>query len=304
MSEKKSICLVHADIDGAASYCVLCWYKNKRIPVKALSQSDFITFWKNSILKNIELFERIYVFDLNVGEHFELFDFSNVTIVDHHQESIANKLQYKRAKVFCEDSKSTATLLYRSLKQYKNEEFLTPERKLLLLAASDYDSYTFDLPFSKDLNYLFWSYQGDRVAKFYEEFNTGYRGFNDFQKNIISFYKKRLKETTDSLQIYYGEYNVGGKKYMIFSTFADFGINDVADFVLSTYKADICIVVNLKTNRVSFRKTKGCPVKLNQLANILSQGGGHEDAAGGILNDTFINFSKSLKLYEYTQHSS
>ena len=214
MSEKKSICLVHEDIDGAASYCVLCWYKDKRIPVKALSQSDFIAFWKNSILRNIELFEKIYVFDLNVGDHFELFDFSNVTIVDHHQESIANKSQYKRAKVFCENSKSTATLLYKSLKQYKNEEFLTPERKLLLLAASDYDSYTFDLPFSKDLNYLFWSYHGDRVAKFYEEFNTGYKGFNDFQKNIISFYKKRLKETINSLQVYYGEYdgygNIGG----------------------------------------------------------------------------------------------
>ena len=302
MSEKKSICLVHADIDGAASYCVLCWYKDKRIPVKALSQSDFIAFWKNSILRNIELFEKIYVFDLNVGDHFELFDFSNVTIVDHHQESIANKSQYKRAKVFCENSKSTATLLYKSLKQYKNEEFLTPERKLLLLAASDYDSYTFDLPFSKDLNYLFWSYHGDRVAKFYEEFNTGYKGFNDFQKNIISFYKKRLKETINSLQVYYGEYDVGGRKHMIFSTFADFGINDVADFVLSTYKADICIVVNLKTGRVSFRKTKGCSVKLNQLASILSQGGGHEDAAGGILSDTFISFSKSLKLYEHKQH--
>ena len=304
MSEKKSICLVHADIDGAASYCVLCWFKKKRIPIKALSQSDFINFWKNSILKNIELFEKIYVFDLNVGEHYELFDFSNVVIVDHHQESIQNKDKYKRAKVFCEDSKSTAVLLYKSLKGFKKEEFLSKEQKLLLLAASDYDSYTFDIPFSKDLNYLFWSYQGDRVAKFYDEFNDGFKGFNGFQKNIITFYKKRLYETIKDLQVYSGDYNVGGKIYKIFSTFADFGINDVADHIISTCKADICVVVNLKTNRVSFRKSSKCPVKLNQLANILSNGGGHEDAAGGILNDTFINFSKSLKLYEFPQHSS
>lgn len=304
MNDKKSICLVHADIDGATSYCILCWYKHSRVPVKALSQSDFITFWKNSILKNIELFEKIYVFDLNVGNHYELFDFSNVTLVDHHQESIDNKHNYKRARVYFEDSQSTAILLYKSLKTIGQKEFLSAEQKLLLLAASDYDSYTFQIPFSRDLNYLFWSYQGDRVAKFYDEFNNGYKGFNSFQKNIITFYKKRLSDTIRDLQVYYGEYNVGGKTYKIFSTFADFGINDIADYIISDYKADICIVVNLKTNRVSYRKSRACTVKLNQLASILSNGGGHEDAAGGILNDTFINFSKSLKLYEFPQHTS
>lgn len=299
---KKELCLVHTDLDGAISYALICWFKERKIPVKALSQADLIVFWKANILPNIKLFDRVYIFDLNVSKEFSIFDHPNVTIVDHHSESIDSACNFTKAKAFCQKSTSTGMLLYKHLKTYKSN-FLSDQQKLFLLMADDYDSYQFKVKFSKELNYLFWSYQGDRISKIYEEFKNGFTGFNQQQKNLIYFYKKRLKETIDSLTIYTGNYKIGQTTYTLGSTFADFAINDVADYVIKETNSDICAVVNLKTNRISFRKSKNCAVKLNLLASILSNGGGHEDSAGGILTDTFINLSKSLKLYELSQYS-
>ncbi|NDB81416.1 MAG: hypothetical protein EB127_01515 [Alphaproteobacteria bacterium] len=300
----KNLVITHTDLDGAASYSILCWYKQSRIPVKPVSQADFKIFWKNSILNNISLFDKIYIFDLNVGDNFTSLDHPNVTIVDHHQESINVAKEFKNAKVYCDTSTSTSMLLYKTLKNIKQSEFLTKKQKYILLCADDYEQYSFRLPTTRDLNCVFWSYQGDRVSKFYEDFKDGFTSFTEQQKNLISFYNKRLKNTLADLKFFTTTIKVGSKSYKVASTFADFGINEVAEFVLKHIDSDVVIVVNLKTERVSFRKQKNCDVKLNKLANILAAGGGHEDAAGGILNDTFINFSKSFKEYEFQQHPS
>ena len=300
---KNSLVITHTDIDGAVSYSILCWYKQIRLPVKPISQAEFATFWKTSILPNIAKFDKIYIFDLNVGDCIEQYDYSNVTIVDHHQESIQASHKIKQAKIFCQDCSSTSLLLYKTLKEIKKNEFITSRQKLILLAADDYESYAFSLPFTRDLNWLFWSYQGDRVSKFYEDFKHGFTAFTEQQKNLIAFYRKRLSNVLGDLKLFSGTIDSNKKQYKVISTFADFGINDVADHILKTVNTDIVIVVNLRSERVSFRKNKNCDVKLNRLAKILSAGGGHEDAAGGILNDTFINFSKSFNEYEFQQHT-
>ena len=298
----KTLVITHTDLDGAVSYSVLCWYKQARLTVKPVSQADFKTFWRNSIVKNISLFDKIYVFDLNVGDIYQEMDFPNVTIVDHHQESVDVAKKLKQAKVFCDLSTSTSMLLYKTLKGFKQSEFLTKRQKFVLLCADDYEQYTFKIPVTRDLNYLFWSYQGDRVSKFYEDFKTGFQDFNTQQKNLIAFYRKRLENTIAELKFFTADVKIGSKQYKVASTFADFGINDVAEHTLKVVDSDIVIVINLKTERVSFRKKPGCDAKLNRLASVLSAGGGHEDAAGWILNDTFISFSKSFKEYEFQQH--
>ena len=298
----KSIVFTHTDIDGAVSYSVLCWFKQNKLPVKPISQADFKTFCKTSLTNKISEFDKIYVLDLNVGDCVQCLDHPNVTIVDHHAESIEAAAAFKSAKVFCSDSTSTAMLLYKTLKNFNKKDFLTTKQKIILLMADDYEQYTFKISSTRDLNNLFWSYQGDRVSKFYEEFKDGFTKFSEQQKNIINFYKKRVNSTIQDLKLYNTVLDIKDKKYNITSTFADFGINDVAEHVLKTVNTDIVIVINLKSERVSYRKNKNCDVKLNKLAKLLSDGGGHEDAAGGILNDTFINFSKSFNEYELCKH--
>lgn len=298
----KSLVLTHTDLDGAVSYSILCWYKQNRIAVKPVSQADLKTFWKNSLLNQIAEYEKIYILDLNVGDIYPDLDHKNVTIVDHHAESIEVASKFKHAKVFCEEYSSTAKLLYKTLKNINKKDFLTTKQKLILLMADDYEQYTFNISTTRDLNCLFWSYQGDRVSKFFDEFKDGFVGLTGQQKNIINFYNKRISNIIKDLKLFKTCIDVKDKKYTVVSTFAEFGINDVADYVLKTVDTDIVIIVNLKSERVSFRKSKKCDVKLNKLAKLLAGGGGHEDAAGGILNDTFINFSKSFNEYELCKH--
>ena len=77
------------------------------------------------------------------------------------------------------------------------------------------------------------------------------------------------------------------------SVFADSCINEVADHIIKNYKSDIGFVINLESKKVSIRKSKNCDVHLGNLAkSLFDSGGGHEDAAGGILNDKFLTLSK------------
>lgn len=290
--------ITHTDLDGATSYCALCWSIGKRLPVKPLTNTDFLSFWRNSVLKNIDKFKTIYVCDISPDTNTMLFDFPNVVIIDHHPETLNTAKDYKKATVIANNSKSTSQLIY---KHYLPE--ITKEQKLLILLASDYDSYEMKIPTSRLLNYLFWSYQGDRVAKFYDEFKSGFKGFNKFQNNIISFYIKRLKEITDNIQIYTGQLPFNNQVYTIASAISDFAINDIAEFVIDTAKSDIAAIINLKSNKISLRKHKSCDCDLGELAKLYS-GGGHKDSAGGILNDAFINLTKSLALYEFRQSTS
>lgn len=290
--------ITHTDLDGAASYCTLSWVLGKRLPVKPLTNTDFLSFWRNSILKNIDKFKMIYICDISPDTNTMLFDFPNVTIIDHHPETMQAAKEYKKATVIAQEAKSTSQLVYKHFLPK-----VTKEQKLLILLASDYDSYEMKIPTSRLLNYLFWSYQGDRVAKFYEDFKNGFNGFNKFQKNIISFYIKRLQEILENIQIYNGVYTFNKKQYTIASTISDFAINDVAEFVIDKAKCDIVAVVNLKSSKVSFRKHKSCDCDLGELAKLFA-GGGHKDSAGGILNDAFINLTKSLAIYEFRQFTS
>jgi oligoribonuclease NrnB/cAMP/cGMP phosphodiesterase (DHH superfamily) len=81
----------------------------------------------------------------------------------------------------------------------------------------------------------------------------------------------------------------------VVSCFASHSINEIAHYSLKKYDSDIAIVCNLNSMSVSFRKNKErCSMKLNKLAEILCDGGGHEYAAGGKVTDKFIAFTKTL----------
>jgi oligoribonuclease NrnB/cAMP/cGMP phosphodiesterase (DHH superfamily) len=223
-----------------------------------------------------------------------MVDLDNVVIIDHHTTHVNNKHKYTKAKHFIKEETSCCKHIYNLLHKQSDVQ-LTDQQKHLLLLVDDYDCYKLQLQGSHDLNLLFWNYQGDRVAKFITEFKDGFHGFTDDQLSIIKFYKKAIQETISNLDIFTATIPIGDNTYNIVSTFASKHINDVAHHIINDNGADVGIVVNLESKKVSFRKDKAIDIDLSKLANKLASGGGHKYAAGGLLTDTFMSFSKLFK---------
>jgi oligoribonuclease NrnB/cAMP/cGMP phosphodiesterase (DHH superfamily) len=74
-----------------------------------------------------------------------------------------------------------------------------------------------------------------------------------------------------------------------------FSPNEIAESIIEKYKVDFVIMINLKGKSVYMRRNKNCTLNMGKLAAKLIDGGGHEDAAGGILNESIINITKFLK---------
>ena len=234
---------------------------------------------------NVDAYEMIYIMDLDISQHDDLMsvvDRANVTIIDHHASHIARADKYKHANINIQKETSTTKMVY---KQFNGASKLTDQQKLLVLMVDDYDAYKFNIPNSYELNIVFWSYQGDRVEKFLNDFENGFMSFKHMHKNIIS-----------NLDVHVASVPIQGKSRKLVAVFATSCINDIATHIIQNYKCDIGFVVNLNTNKVSLRRAKSCDVNLSVLAEkLFDVGGGHEDAAGGVMCDSFMTFTKIFK---------
>lgn len=295
MSPNKIHVFTDADLDGAISYLTLCWFFDRKLPVTVTTENNFLQDY-TAFLKsnNPDNYSRIYILDMSVTKHVELLDKSNFTIVDHHQDSIKSDNVFKQARTLFKEEGSTCKLLYNKLKESFKRD-VTQTQKILVSLGHDYDSYTLkhkDL--SLGLNTLFWNLQGNRNEKFSNKYYEGFSGFTNEDVRIISFYRNKLEKHLKETPIYYGTVKLGSSEVRVCSVFADFSINEVAQEIIDRTGSDIGIVVNLRTESVSFRKQKTCKVNLNNLASKIADGGGHDAAAGGKLTKTFMEFSKLL----------
>ena len=77
---------------------------------------------------------------------------------------------------------------------------------------------------------------------------------------------------------------------------ADKSLNEVAHHVIKTHDCDICMVMNLRTKRVSFRKNKERipDLDLGKIAQQIAQGGGHVHSSGGQVTDEVLTITKML----------
>ena len=293
----KIFCFTDADLDGAGSYLMLHWLSNINIPYKIASISNFRETFLNWLKVNkITDYDQIYILDLDTSaENLDLVDHSNITIIDHHDSHIKNADNYKKATTIIEKCGSCTKLIY-NLNKPKSQE-LSRAQKHLVGLVNDYDSHELKSEESWHLNIIYWNYQGDRLQKFTDNFKYGFLGFTPIQKKAINFYRSKFEKTKQTLQIYHADLPIGKKTYKGISTFANEFINEISDYILKEYNADISFVINSKSKRVSFRKnTEHCKVHLQELAKrICETGGGHDDAAGGSLDDKFLAFSKIFK---------
>ena len=216
----------------------------------------------------------------------------NVIVFDHHAEHTERINEYTQAKPAIKDYSSCTLLMYEALKL---SEKLTDYEKLLVKIVDDYDSYTLKIPYSRKLNQVFWNYTGDRVHKFLEDFGNGFKGFNKFHKNALEIVERRIEEYFQKETIYKGSINIGDSSYSIIGGFFSFSPNEISERIIRENGCDIVILMNIKTKTCTFRKSKDCPVNMGKLAEKLADGGGHEDAAGCLMNDNIINLTKLLQ---------
>lgn len=296
MNTNKIQVFTDADLDGAISYMVLCWYLGKDVPVTVTTENQLEEEYKNFKNKNNILdYKRIYFLDLDICKIAPEIDKSNISIVDHHLGSLECGYNFKHARHKLEDSGSTCKLLYEVLKNHYNHD-LTTDQKLLISIGHDYDSYSLkQKDISIGLNMLFWNLQGNRLEKFKSKFTSGFKGFSIEDKKIIAFYNKKIDNYILNNDIYKGVIHLGDKKVAICSIMADFCINEIAQSIIDKTSSEVGIVVNPKTQSVSFRRSKNSDVNVANLAKKIADGGGHPSAAGGKITETFLTFTKLLK---------
>lgn len=281
------------DLDGAMSYLILQWLIGadiKYIVTKVSAFRDTFDAWYKN---NAGKYKQIYILDIDVSDHTDLVDRENIVIFDHHDTHVRNIAKYKYAKTFVKSETSCAKLIYQILSRVSPHS-ISNHQKLLISLVDDYDSYTRKVPTSCELNSLFWTYSGNRVDRFINEFSQGFTGFNDEQQRIINFKKKAFESTVDDLEIYkLNNFEFSGGKYSVVSTIATSDINEIAQVIIDRYSCDIAIVINTRSGTVSFRKDRKCDVDLSILAgSVCATGGGHTASAGGKLDEKFLTFSK------------
>lgn len=296
MPEKYFI-FTDCDLDGAGSYLMWKWFTGKEPDRIAVRVNDFESKYKHWISQgNLNKYDRVFILDLDVSrvDCLELVDNEKVTVIDHHQTHVDNMHNYKHAKTHIKKETSCTKMVYNMFK--KSGRDLVPEQKMLIAMIDDYDSYTLKLPQSYHLNLLFWNYQGDRLGKFLNEFTNGFTRFTTEQQNIINFYVKKLENIKKDLLVHWAQIPIGKNNFKFVSVFATECINEVADHIIKNYKADVGIVINLNSNKASLRRSVDCELKMGSLCEkLFDQGGGHDEAAGGMLCEKFLQFSSLFK---------
>lgn len=290
MSMGKIHIFTDADLDGAG--CIFLLKKiYKNFTYQVTTEKKFREDFLNWQLKNkISEFHKVIICDLNLKDNIDMVDRVGIEIYDHHSEHIQKKEQYNKAITYLEEDGSCTMTVYK-----EHEPELTNYQKLLVKLINDYDSYTLEYPYSKPLDKVFWSYTGNRVEKFLNDFGEGFKGFNQYHKNMLSSLERKTNEFIETETFYKGTLKVSGNDRSIISCFIKFNPNEISEILLKKYKCDIALLINLKGKSVYFRKAKNCDVNMAKLAEKICDGGGHDDAAGGTLNDTIINITKLLK---------
>lgn len=283
--------ITDADLDGAGSFlCVKYAYKNANITYQATTEK---TFLEDISFFDFKKYDLVFICDLNLKkEEIKIVDNKNVIIFDHHAEHENNLKYYEKAKTIVKEYSSCTKLLYHTLKL---ESKLDDKQKLLIKIVDDYDSYQLKIPFSKQLDQVFWTYTGDRIKKFTDDFYEGFSGFNQFQKNALKIVENKIEKFFKEETIHIGNLKLGGKEYKIAGTFVTFSPNEIAERVIKTYNVDFIIMINMNAKNVYLRKNSKCGLNMGKLAEKLMDGGGHDDSAGGKLNETIINITKFLK---------
>ena len=293
---KKILICSDCDLDGSGSFWLLTKvfqdYTIESLTTTVKKFRNDITNWK--ISHNIEDYEMIIVCDLDVHVDYEFIDYKNVAIIDHHKSHFENTHVYKNAGYNVKVYSSCIKLIYDT---YKSKLNLTPEEKKLILLIDDYDSYELKTKISLMLNIVYWSYSGNRLERFLNDFKDGFKGFNQIHHNMVDIWKNKFKEFITNLQVFSTTLTIDNKQYTCCSTFGDFSINEIASYIFKKFNCDIVMIINQNNQRVYVRRNKTCDADMSKFVMSVcdNEAGGHEAAAGCKLTEQVIELTKTMK---------
>jgi oligoribonuclease NrnB/cAMP/cGMP phosphodiesterase (DHH superfamily) len=278
---------------------VLSWYLWNNPNYTLCTHDSLRSTVSKWLLKNkIQDYDNIYFLGLDTCEINDLIDFKNVYVLDHHQESNRCKELYKNLKIELFEYGSSVLGVYRFFKNKYQDRKITANQRKFVALVDDYISYRLlEKDLSIGLNMLYWNYQVDKIQKLKNDFNDGFSIFTQDQLKIIEFYKEKIHKIVQEADFYVGDFKIQGVFRKVIATFAETCINEVAS-ELTKLGYEVAIIVNAKTQKVSFRKNHFSNVDLPKMAKTLADGGGYKNMAGGLLNDKFMNFTKLLKKHD------
>ena len=280
------------DLDGAGCYYTLRKVIGSEFRHTQTTEKKFRTDFIN--LENKEKYKKIYICDLAVIENnLDIIDLPNVVYINHRNSQSYSELPIKNLRQESVDSPSCTLLLYKKLKEKLKTPF-TKEEKTLIALVNDYDSYELKLPESKKLHFLFNTFEGDKLLKFYNTFANGFLGFTPLQENTINNIIDKINSTFSSLKVFKGNIKIGGVDAIICSAFNNIFPSEICDMIIQAYECDIAISVNLNSSSVSIRKNKNCNINLGRFAKKVFEGGGDSCVAGGKITKTFLELTKLL----------
>jgi oligoribonuclease NrnB/cAMP/cGMP phosphodiesterase (DHH superfamily) len=278
----------HNDLDGLGCLLTIIWaFPDSTVSYTCISNAN--TFKEQyTKAQNNKSFDKIFITDLSLKqEDIHLIDKNNVIFIDHHKTSL--NLQFTNAKKFVQIFSSCSLLVYKLL---KSQCILDYNQKQLLVYIDDYDSYNLKFNISKQLNVLFWAHYQNSASLFIEDFFKGFKALTPLQSQAINIYNKKFNDIINNLKVFKCTAVIQNISSSITAAFAETSINDVSDYLFQKHNSDIIIIVNLRNNRVSFRRKKNIPIDVSLLAQNLCNGGGHDQAAGGEITEKFLLFSK------------
>jgi oligoribonuclease NrnB/cAMP/cGMP phosphodiesterase (DHH superfamily) len=284
----------HKDLDGAVSLLTFLWAH----PEDYVSYNSYNNLQIPNLKSHIEHNNNpcsTYILDLALRQEFlPDLDLDYITFIDHHFSSSPLVSQFKNAKVIYKDLSSNALLMAQLFKE--NYPARTDSQKMLIALADDFDCYRLNIPESYDLNIIFWSFYKNNFAKFIKDYMNGFKPFTPEQKKAIQFIKKEAENEASSLPIFEGTINFGNKPKRVIAALADKISNTVIDVVIKRHQPDVLFFINSKSEKVCLRQTiNKDPVNLGAFAEKICEGGGHNNAAGGIITPIFMEITKNLK---------
>lgn len=282
------IIFTDTDLDGSGSALFIKWlYGSKCDDITIIPATELTIVGEILSRSDIDRYDKVFVLDLCLNaEQIQKVDRENLVLFDHHAPHVKLKELYRKGKAIIEDHTSCVGLLR---KKFASSIKLTPMQEDLINCVDDYDCYALKHRDSLKLNAIHKTYNNPKVEKFIAAFDQGLRSYTVEEKNSIKLFIRKFKEQLANT-VHIGKI----KDYSTVAIFADFAISEVANYIITKYKADIGIVVNLKTNTVSFRRCSHCNMDLSVIASKVCNGGGTPSVAGGSLTNEFANLIRDF----------
>jgi nanoRNase/pAp phosphatase (c-di-AMP/oligoRNAs hydrolase) len=281
---------MHRDLDGVISYLALCWCFGTTLPYVAVQNATKLKqeyeTWANTN-SGWDKCSKLVILDLDCTSVKDLIDQPEVTIIDHHEQT----LDLEHATVIVKpDYTSCCKLIYDTFKT--KLQTISKEQKMLIALGDDYDSGKWNYPQSYNLNVVYHNTY-DKVKSFIFQFKDGFAPYDKFQTALINQHKKDCDDYIKQLKLYGCKVTIQDKPNVkVCGVFVEKFVEETLRFILEHTKCDVVVGIMLGYKRVCFRSTEESGIDCSVLAKKLCDGGGHKQAAGGNLTENFQEFSK------------